>query len=404
VETPSEVTTARGTLLTSSLVKSIGQIDNDNEFSCWVEYRAVGEDEIIHRSADVKLKKLAASAQSQAGGIWDGERAGNGNFVKVDLLNGIHAFGTTVVRAGTGADSFKAALYVTTASIGAATTAYSATNEVSGTNYAAGGIAVPAWVAPGSTGTTAFTTPGGSLVYTTVTLTTAFDCVLIYNSTQSNKAVSSHTFGAQTITAGTFTLTMPSNDSSNALIRIAWEMGRNLYGDGPLLDPPVSSLGPFTSTSAEALWLGSQYTPIFANDPKAGRIYCVRAGGIMSTGASGTLILIPQYGALGGTTMGTSQTVTVPINMASVPWYLQFDVVFRTIGATGGANGTAIGTGFFVTAGASSAPGAGVSCAFPFGGTSAAVDTTANSGITISKTLSVAGSFTTQYAYGFYRN
>jgi len=140
---------------------------------------------------------------------------------KQDLLNGIHAFGTTVARGGTGADSFKAALYLTSASIGAATTAYSATGEVSGTGYTAGGVAVPAFAAPATSGTTAFTTPGGSIVYTTVTLTTAFDCVLIYNSTQSNKAVSSHTFGAQTVTAGTLTLTMPSNDATNGLERIA---------------------------------------------------------------------------------------------------------------------------------------------------------------------------------------
>jgi hypothetical protein len=140
---------------------------------------------------------------------------------KKEILNGLHAFGVSVVRAATTADSFKAALYVTTATTDSTTTAYSATNEVSGTGYTAGGIAVPAWAAPGTTGTTAFTTPGGSLVYTTVTLTTAFDCVLIYNSTQGNKAVSVHTFGAQTITAGTFTLTMPTNDSTNGLIRIA---------------------------------------------------------------------------------------------------------------------------------------------------------------------------------------
>lgn len=140
---------------------------------------------------------------------------------KVDQLNAIHAFGTTVTRGGTGADSFKAALYLTTASIGAGTTAYSATNEVSGTNYSAGGIAVPSWIAPTSSGTTAYTTPSGSLVYTTVTLSTAFDCVLIYNSTQSNKAVAAYTFGAQTITAGTFTLTMPANDSTHALIQAA---------------------------------------------------------------------------------------------------------------------------------------------------------------------------------------
>jgi hypothetical protein len=52
-------------------------------------------------------------------------------------------------------------------------------------------------------------------------LTTAFDAVLIYNSTQSNKAVAVYTFGSQTITAGTFTLTMPSNTTTTALLRLA---------------------------------------------------------------------------------------------------------------------------------------------------------------------------------------
>jgi hypothetical protein len=143
---------------------------------------------------------------------------------KVEILNGIHALGTSVVRAGTTADSFKAALYLATASIGAATTAYTVTGEVSGTNYTAGGVDLtgsPDWVAPGSSGTTSFSTPTASIVYTNVTLATAFDCVLIYNSTQGNKAVSAHTFGSQTITAGTLTLTMPTNDATTGLIRIA---------------------------------------------------------------------------------------------------------------------------------------------------------------------------------------
>jgi hypothetical protein len=141
---------------------------------------------------------------------------------KQDLLNGLHAFGVSVVRGATTADSFKAALYLASGSLGASTTSYSATSEVSGTNYSAGGIAVPAWNAPATTSTTAYTTPTGSLVYTTVTLSTAFDTVLIYNNTASGKnAVSVHTFGSQTVTANTFTLTMPSNDSTNGLIRIA---------------------------------------------------------------------------------------------------------------------------------------------------------------------------------------
>ena len=140
---------------------------------------------------------------------------------KGEILSGIHALGTTVTRAGTGADTLKAALYLASASIGAGTPAYSVTGEVSGAGYSAGGVTVTNATAPTTSGTTGYWTPSASLTYTTVTLTTAFDCVLIYNSTQSNKAISAHTFGSQTVTAGTFTLTMPTSDATNALIRIA---------------------------------------------------------------------------------------------------------------------------------------------------------------------------------------
>ena len=140
---------------------------------------------------------------------------------KGELLVGHHNFGTGVVRASTTADTFKAALYLTTATINASTTAYTATGEVSGTGYSAGGVTVTNATAPATSGTTAYWTPSASITFSSVTLSTAFDCVLIYNSTQSNKAVSVHTFGSQTVTAGTFTLTMPTNDSSTGLIRLA---------------------------------------------------------------------------------------------------------------------------------------------------------------------------------------
>ena len=130
------------------------------------------------------------------------------------------------IRAASTADTFKAALYYTTATLNASTTAYSATGEVSGTNYSAGGISVTNATAPtatnsSSTAGVAYWTPSASFTYTNVTITTAFDTVLIYNSTQSNKAVSVHTFGSQTVTAGTFTLTMPTNNTSSALLRLA---------------------------------------------------------------------------------------------------------------------------------------------------------------------------------------
>lgn len=141
---------------------------------------------------------------------------------KVDVMNGLHAFGASVIRAGTTKDAYKAALFLASASRGAADTIYSATGEVSGTGYTAGGVAVTTASAPSLSGTTAIFTPSASIVFATVTLTTAFDAVLIYNDTSASKlAVSVHVFGSQTITAGTFTLTMPTNDASNALIRFA---------------------------------------------------------------------------------------------------------------------------------------------------------------------------------------
>jgi hypothetical protein len=148
-----------------------------------------------------------------------------------ELMLGQHQLGaSTIVSRGSltspTTDTLKAALYLASATINAATTVYTVTGEVSGAGYTAGGITVTNATAPTSTNTSptagvAFFTPSASFVYTTVTLTTAFDTVLLYNSTQSNKAISVHTFGSQTITAGTFTLTMPANTTAAALIRLA---------------------------------------------------------------------------------------------------------------------------------------------------------------------------------------
>ena len=146
-----------------------------------------------------------------------------------ELLTATHNFGTAPTRGTTAADTFKAALYLATATINASTTAYTATGEVSSANYTAGGVTVTNATAPNSansssTAGTAYWTPSASIVYgsagSPVTFS-SFDCVLIYNSTQSNKAVSVHTFTAQTVTSGTFTLTMPSNTTSTALLRLA---------------------------------------------------------------------------------------------------------------------------------------------------------------------------------------
>lgn len=138
---------------------------------------------------------------------------------KVEQMSGIHAMSTSVVRGTTAADVWKAALYVVAGSQGAATTAYSATNEVAGAGYTAGGVTFT-WVAPSSTGTTAFTSPSASFSWTSFT-SAAFDATTLYNSTQGNKAFATYTFGSQTVTAGNFSLTMPTNDATTGLFRIA---------------------------------------------------------------------------------------------------------------------------------------------------------------------------------------
>lgn len=145
---------------------------------------------------------------------------------RVDLLNAIHAFGTTSARGGTGADTFKMALYLTTATVNADTAAYSSTNELAATgNYTAGGATVTNATAPantGGTGIVAFWTPSASVTWSNLTSSGSFDCALLYNDTNaSDKAVAVFTFGTQSVTSGNFSLTMPTNDLTTGLIRIS---------------------------------------------------------------------------------------------------------------------------------------------------------------------------------------
>jgi hypothetical protein len=137
-----------------------------------------------------------------------------------ELMTATHNFTTST------GNTFKAALFLASATQNASTTAYGTTGEVTGTNYTAGGVTITNGTSPTATNSSttagvAYWTPTASFTYTNVTLTTAFDAVLIYNSSASNKAVSVHTFGSQTVTAGTFTLTMPANTTSTALLRLA---------------------------------------------------------------------------------------------------------------------------------------------------------------------------------------
>ena len=138
---------------------------------------------------------------------------------KTELLQGVHNFynGSGGGSAGTGA-TFKLALYTSSATLDAATTAYATTNETTGTAYNAGGNSLTN-VTPTSSGTTAFT-DFADTTFSTSTITARG--ALIYNSTQSDKAVAVLDFGSdKSSSSGDFTIQFPTADSSNAIIRIA---------------------------------------------------------------------------------------------------------------------------------------------------------------------------------------
>ena len=131
---------------------------------------------------------------------------------KKELLEATHNFKAS------GGNSFKLALYTSSATMGATTTAYSTSQEVSGTNYTAGGAALTN-VTPSSTGTTAVT-DFSDLTFSTATIT-ARGC-MIYNDTNSDKSVATIDFGGdKTSTAGDFTVVFPAKAASTAIIRIA---------------------------------------------------------------------------------------------------------------------------------------------------------------------------------------
>lgn len=151
--------------------------------------------------------------------------AGMCSAFKRDLLKGCHNLGGTdnPARSANTADAYKLALYLASASRGPADTVYSTTGELAGTgNYTQGGVALTMGNAPALDGTTAHVTPSASAVWTALTSSGAFDAALLYNNSHATKyAVAVFTFSSQSITAADFTLTMPTNNGTTGLIRIA---------------------------------------------------------------------------------------------------------------------------------------------------------------------------------------
>lgn len=265
-----EILTAHGPMDRSLVARNHYLLDDDNERTLNVEYRAkrhihlpngriVLPDEIVKRSAHVRLKRWPAGMEGEiaellctpspnARGITPSGTApedmakklirilGHGyrfantqgmcTSFKKEILCGSHAFGTQAansVRTVTTKDTFKLALFLATATRNNTDTVYNTTGELAGTgNYTQGGTAVTNATDPSTSGTTAFWTPSASASWANLTSSGAFDCAVLWNDkSTSSLEVAVFTFGSQSITAGTFTLTMPTNDATTGLIRIA---------------------------------------------------------------------------------------------------------------------------------------------------------------------------------------
>ena len=134
---------------------------------------------------------------------------------KVELLKGVHDFTATT------GDTFKIALYDSDATLGAGTTAFSTSEEItntSGTAYTSGGATLTS-VTPTSSSTTALC-DFADVSFSSATFTA--NGALIYNSSESNAAVAAIAFGSdKTATNGTFTIQFPTADATNAIIRLA---------------------------------------------------------------------------------------------------------------------------------------------------------------------------------------
>ena len=165
-----------------------------------------------------------------------------------------------------------------------------------------------------------------------------------------------------------------------------------------VLEPAIADpLAANTATTAVGMWNSLQYAIIPAYDSRPGKVYVLEAGGLITTAATGALTISPTISTsnAAGTTLGASIAQTVPASSLSGPWYLKMMLTCRSTGAPGGANSTMLGHGFFISGGVAATANSGLQVTF--GGTAATYDHSVLQSIWISKTLSVAGSWTTQF-------
>jgi hypothetical protein len=177
-------------------------------------------------------------------------------------------------------------------------------------------------------------------------------------------------------------------------------MARQYLQDDGILEPSIADpLAADVQTTAVGIHGTNSYRfcLIPAFDARPGKVYVLDAAGLITTAATGALTITPTIGTSGtaaGTTLGASIAQTVPVSSLSGPWFMHMKMVCTATGYPG-ANATMRAWGFFVAGGVAATANSGLQ--LTFGGTNAAFDHTVANTIWISKTLSVAGSWTTQF-------
>jgi hypothetical protein len=179
-------------------------------------------------------------------------------------------------------------------------------------------------------------------------------------------------------------------------------MSRQYFQD-TVAEPPLTDATAIVATTETLLWDNlvaaaawpANVSTIPAFDLRPGKIYKVTAGGVYTSGASGTLVITPRFGLTqaAGITLGANLADNVPVSLTGVPWHMEFNLVCRTVGKAG-LFSTVIGTGFFL---GSNTGTVGTALGFAIGGTLATVDASLAQALVFGWTLSIAGSVTPKY-------
>lgn len=178
-------------------------------------------------------------------------------------------------------------------------------------------------------------------------------------------------------------------------------MARQYLEDSGIAEAAITDPLAANTATTEVLIVSNslRYVVIPAYDARPGKMYVIEAGGLITTAATGALTINARIHTASsstlGNTLGGSIAQTVPASSLSGPWYLRLTLICLTTGDPGGSNSTIKGTGFFQSGGVAATANSGLN--LTFGGTSATFDHSVVNTINITKTLSVAGSWTTQW-------